>query len=742
MITYLLKIMNKPIQLISINSDGKCELNPEAEEFISKIDRNIAVVCVTGLYRTGKSYLLNRLLDRQDGFEIGSTIKSCTKGIWVWCESLSLKNQEVLILDSEGLGSAFDDRNESIDMEIFVLSILLSSYFIYNSMKTIDEASIEALSLVINFAKKIQGEFNQVESYTNNFPTFLWVVRDFALNLVNQEGKSITPKEYLEEALGYSNNDLNESKDEGLARKNEIRKLIKLFFKERDCKTIVRPVSDDKKLRSIDKIPESELRPEFLRQMKELVSYIFKGVRPKVVQGSFLNGEMYLSLIKSYLKAINMNSLPDIKSSWKSMVDSQVDMVQERSFNKYLEHMLDIDYSSVVAYEQILKNSQENQQAAFSDLKQLATINIPCTLLSDCYSKLSFKINDQMNDLINKWKDLSTKHCYGIYNDLVKEYNENNNIDILTILEVFSEIHKFIDDSVTNAKKYEVIYPLINKFFIDNIKKSFLEDKQKQEIQVNLLKSEKESLQSLLQQTKKLMDSNRSEFEREIKKIKDDSQQARLDLESRIDERNRMIKSIQASNDTLIEDLKGNIEGLQSQIETKNKEIQIVKSKKQQGGGGSYVYSSSGVGMPDSIVEGIMSKLDGFKESILKSEIEKARMTMKQEISYRIEDMQEEFQKKISQLKRDCEKLVLQVKADSKREIEEFKQIIKNQYDEITDYKCQVNSQDYKIELFKEKIISYEKEKKTQQEHAELLKLLTMKLNSLMDNFNKRITSN
>jgi len=39
------------------------------------------------------------------------------------------------------------------------------------------------------------------EEYAKHFPSFLWVVRDFTLQLVDQEGESISPKEYLEKAL-------------------------------------------------------------------------------------------------------------------------------------------------------------------------------------------------------------------------------------------------------------------------------------------------------------------------------------------------------------------------------------------------------------------------------------------------------------------------------------------------------------------------------------------------------------
>ena len=45
----------------------------------------LGIIAVAGMYRTGKSYLLNRmLLDRSDGFGVGPTINPCTKGVWMW----------------------------------------------------------------------------------------------------------------------------------------------------------------------------------------------------------------------------------------------------------------------------------------------------------------------------------------------------------------------------------------------------------------------------------------------------------------------------------------------------------------------------------------------------------------------------------------------------------------------------------------------------------------------------------
>jgi hypothetical protein len=39
-------------------------------------------VCVLRLQ--GKSFILNQLLQTTGGFQIGSTTRPCTKGLWMW----------------------------------------------------------------------------------------------------------------------------------------------------------------------------------------------------------------------------------------------------------------------------------------------------------------------------------------------------------------------------------------------------------------------------------------------------------------------------------------------------------------------------------------------------------------------------------------------------------------------------------------------------------------------------------
>jgi hypothetical protein len=58
------------------------QVTEEAKQLLKGINEKIGVIAVAGKYRTGKSFLLNRIiLNKQDdsGFGVGPTINPCTK---------------------------------------------------------------------------------------------------------------------------------------------------------------------------------------------------------------------------------------------------------------------------------------------------------------------------------------------------------------------------------------------------------------------------------------------------------------------------------------------------------------------------------------------------------------------------------------------------------------------------------------------------------------------------------------
>ncbi|KAA0703670.1 Guanylate-binding protein 3 [Triplophysa tibetana] len=135
--------MDKPACFIDSTSDGKLCVQESALQILQKIEQPVVVVSVVGLYRTGKSYLMNRLAGKQTGFALGSTIESKTKGIWMCCVPHPTKKETTLVLlDTEGLGDV-DKGDSKHDTNIFCLALLLSSTLVYNSRGKIDNRAVE-----------------------------------------------------------------------------------------------------------------------------------------------------------------------------------------------------------------------------------------------------------------------------------------------------------------------------------------------------------------------------------------------------------------------------------------------------------------------------------------------------------------------------------------------------------------------------------------------------------------------
>lgn len=59
--------MDAPICFIENLPDGKLLLQDSALGVLSQIQQPVVVVAVVGLYRTGKSYLMNRLAGKRKG---------------------------------------------------------------------------------------------------------------------------------------------------------------------------------------------------------------------------------------------------------------------------------------------------------------------------------------------------------------------------------------------------------------------------------------------------------------------------------------------------------------------------------------------------------------------------------------------------------------------------------------------------------------------------------------------------
>uniref|UniRef100_A0A6I8PXU0 GB1/RHD3-type G domain-containing protein n=1 Tax=Xenopus tropicalis TaxID=8364 RepID=A0A6I8PXU0_XENTR len=172
------------IQLVHTDDSGQLQLDESAvqtcflEGEIS--DLPVCLICVIGEKRRGKSFLLNYILRalscREEGrplslgaddaplggFEWRDGMISTTKGIWIWSKPFILENKgenmAVFVLDTEGSLDIKSSRD--ICLKLSGLSMILSSYLIFNVNSNLKTTEMDYLEMYLDVAEKVGRSFD------------------------------------------------------------------------------------------------------------------------------------------------------------------------------------------------------------------------------------------------------------------------------------------------------------------------------------------------------------------------------------------------------------------------------------------------------------------------------------------------------------------------------------------------------------------------------------------------------
>ncbi|XP_062047675.1 guanylate-binding protein 4-like [Lepus europaeus] len=332
--------MEAPMCIVE-NQDGQLMVNPKALEILNQISQPVVVVAIVGMYRTGKSYLMNRLAGENHGFHLGTTVKSETKGIWMWCvPHPSQPKFTLVLLDTEGLGDVEkgDPKNDSW---IFALAVLLSSTLVYNSLGTINNQALEQLHYVAELTEIIRtkstlraDEIDDSDEFVSFFPDFVWCVRDFILEL-KLDGCPITEDEYLENALK-----LIPGRNPKIQNSNLARECIRHFFPKRKCFTFDRPTKEKELLVHIEDVAEDQLDPNFQVQSENFCSYIFTCANPKILKdGIHVTGKRLGTLVETYVDAISSGAVPCLENAVTTLAQLENSAAVQKATDHYSAQM-------------------------------------------------------------------------------------------------------------------------------------------------------------------------------------------------------------------------------------------------------------------------------------------------------------------------------------------------------------------------------------------------------------------
>ena len=337
---------------ISANDDGQYIMHEEAASFLRSLPHSepIGVITVVGRARTGKSFLMNRgilrLKKSDPGFQVSATVNSCTKGLWIYPEIREFtrpdgKTVKAIVIDSEGLSSCESSTNH--DTRVFALTLLLSSFFVYNSRGNIDEAAITDLGIITDIVKLIERRQSASDDSTDDItdsqqtaggmqmPFLLWVVRDFTLQLRSRDGNSqvITELEYLQQELNPETCGSNEG----------CRRLIRDYFSEMDCLTLVRPCDKESDLCRLATLPNTKIRRPFLQGLAQLQSKIGRHLRHKSTNGSAVCGPLLADLASAYITTLNKGDFPVLEDTLTLISQARNRALTERVIRDFSERL-------------------------------------------------------------------------------------------------------------------------------------------------------------------------------------------------------------------------------------------------------------------------------------------------------------------------------------------------------------------------------------------------------------------
>lgn len=285
--------------------DGEYRVDEETATWLSQRTKPFSVLACAGKFRTGKSFLLNRLLNRPPGkgFGVGETVQACTRGIWLCTEMISHNGNDVLVLDTEGIDAL--DAESQHDVRIVAIAVLICSSFAYNSMSHLDEAAVQTLSLMTKISQSLEGGGHD--------PSLYWVLRDFSLQMVDSEGKALKNADYLEQALQPPTG----------STKCATRDAICNVFRERHLVTLPRPGRGEN-AQKLDARGPSGISPKFERFLNIFREHICDNSRKYTVNGIEVGGFVYVEHVRNIVRMINEDgAIPRVEDTWTLLARAQ-----------------------------------------------------------------------------------------------------------------------------------------------------------------------------------------------------------------------------------------------------------------------------------------------------------------------------------------------------------------------------------------------------------------------------------
>lgn len=213
---------------------------------------------------------------------------------------------------------------------------------------------------------------------------------------------------------------------------------MKLFFRDRDCVTMVRPVEAEQALQYLETKEDEDLRPEWIDAVYKTRSKIFRKCKMKSYNDQNIDGPMLAEMAEAYSHSINSGQCPNIENAWNYMVKSESLKAKKEALNNLsanlneatISNLLDEDWikatkkKTLVIFKSFAMGNQDEIDAVKNKLREEIHV-----LVND---KIKY-IKRDYEDAILKWFDEKTVYLKDCLNEgTIKNLSDvNKELDLL-----------------------------------------------------------------------------------------------------------------------------------------------------------------------------------------------------------------------------------------------------------------------------------------------------------------------
>eukprot|EP00047_Mylnosiga_fluctuans_P002064 m.223023 g.223023 ORF g.223023 m.223023 type:complete len:520 (+) comp10863_c0_seq1:1754-3313(+) len=350
-------------------------LNPEIK------DLPVAVLCVAGIFRSGKSFLLNFFLsylsqeengavpddwikqfpEGDTGFVWRSGHNRITTGIAVWSKpfirNINGQKTAVLLMDTQG---TFDNQSTMTEnIRVFSLGALLGSLLINNVSQQISEDKLQQLELFVKFGQLIRERDQSLSA----LQATCFLVRDWQ-NTDSYEFGLTGGDQYIKTLLAQH------GKSDELAT---LRASITRSFDRINGYLMPSPGDDFKESR--DPNPNTKLlREKFVDSMKKFVTWAVNNLPVKQIASTPMTATQLCFFTVQCVEAFNQEGLPQVEGLFQSVARMNCLTVKLTALQHYLDAMKPLASGGYVTPQKLTEAHQTAVAAAmthFSSTKKL-----------------------------------------------------------------------------------------------------------------------------------------------------------------------------------------------------------------------------------------------------------------------------------------------------------------------------------------------------------------------------------